>query len=74
MVSRVFQEKMDIKKDKKGMVVIQGSEVKAARNSKELYSLFEEGSKSRHVASTSMLPETCSSLSLPKFIKKYRRQ
>ena len=47
---------MDIKKDKKGMVVVQGAEIKTARNVKELGSLFEEGSKSRHVASTSKWP------------------
>ena len=47
------QDKLEIKKDKKGMVFIQGSEVKSARNSKELFALFEEGSKTRHTASTS---------------------
>lgn len=47
------QEKMDIKKDKKGMVYVQGAIVKQANNAKELYALFEEGSKNRHTASTS---------------------
>ena len=37
------------------MVVVQGAEVKSAKNSKILYSLFEQGSKSRHTASTSRL-------------------
>ena len=46
---------MDIKKDKKGMVVIQGAEIKAARNSKDLMALFEEGSVNRHTACTSKL-------------------
>ena len=35
------------------MVVVSGSEIKQAHNAKDLYSLFEEGSKTRHVASTS---------------------
>ncbi|ELU03973.1 hypothetical protein CAPTEDRAFT_167295 [Capitella teleta] len=49
---------LDIKKDRKGMVVVQGAEVKAARHAKELYALFEEGSKTRHVASTKMNDES----------------
>ena len=44
---------MEIKKDKKGMVMVQGSEIKAAHNAKELNALFELGSKNRHTASTS---------------------
>ena len=35
------------------MVFVQGAEIKPARNAKELMGLFEEGSKNRHVASTS---------------------
>ena len=52
-VNIFYQEKLDIKKDKKGMVFVQGAEIKPARNAKELMGLFEEGSKNRHVASTS---------------------
>ena len=44
---------MEIKKDKKGLVFIQGAVVKDASNAKELNALFEEGSKNRHTASTS---------------------
>ena len=47
------QEKMDIKKDKRGMVVISGAEIKKATNAKELFALFEQGSGNRHTASTS---------------------
>ena len=50
-----LQDKLEIKKDKKGMVYIQGSVIKQAINSKELFALFEEGSKNRHTASTSKL-------------------
>ncbi|KAI8507762.1 hypothetical protein Bbelb_140020 [Branchiostoma belcheri] len=46
--------KLDIKKDKKGMVVIQGSVIKKATTSKELFALFDEGSKNRHTSSTKM--------------------
>ncbi|XP_053405776.1 uncharacterized protein LOC123566477 isoform X3 [Mercenaria mercenaria] len=51
-------DKLDIKKDKKGMVYIQGSIVKRAGNAKELFALFEEGSTNRHVASTKMNAES----------------
>ena len=50
------QEKLEIKKDKKGMVVVMGSEVKEARNSKELFALFDQGTQNRHTASTSEFP------------------
>ena len=50
-----FQDKLEIKKDKKGMVLVQGAVVKEATNAKELNALFEEGSKNRHTASTSKL-------------------
>ncbi|XP_030832352.1 calmodulin-binding carboxy-terminal kinesin isoform X2 [Strongylocentrotus purpuratus] len=50
--------KLDIKKDKKGMVYINGSVIQEAGNSKELYGLFEEGSANRHVASTKMNSES----------------
>lgn len=45
------------------MVFVQGAEVKAARNSKELFALFEEGSKTRHTAST------CKCLSLTTIVR-----
>jgi hypothetical protein len=44
---------MDIKKDKKGLVYVQGAVIKEATNAKELFALFEEGSRNRHTASTS---------------------
>ncbi|PVD19886.1 hypothetical protein C0Q70_20379 [Pomacea canaliculata] len=52
------EDKLEIKKDKKGMVFIQGAAIKAASNAKELLSLFEEGSKNRHTASTKMNSES----------------
>uniref|UniRef100_A0A7M5X8X7 Kinesin motor domain-containing protein n=1 Tax=Clytia hemisphaerica TaxID=252671 RepID=A0A7M5X8X7_9CNID len=50
--------KLDIKKDKKGMVVVTGALVKEASNAEELMTLFEEGSSSRHIASTKMNAES----------------
>lgn len=49
-----LQDKLEIKKDKKGLVYVQGAALKEASNAKELNALFEEGSKNRHTASTSM--------------------
>ncbi|XP_056022835.1 uncharacterized protein LOC125649969 isoform X2 [Ostrea edulis] len=51
-------ERMDIKKDKKGLVYVQGAIIKEATNAKELFALFEEGSKNRHTASTKMNAES----------------
>merc|ERR1719320_2437139 len=48
------EDKLDIKKDKKGMVFVQGAVIKEAASAKELNGLFEEGSKNRHTASTKM--------------------
>ncbi|XP_022099013.1 myosin-9-like [Acanthaster planci] len=50
--------KLDIKKDKKGLVFVHGSVVHEASNAKELYGLFEQGSSNRHVASTKMNAES----------------
>ncbi|CAD5122523.1 DgyrCDS10943 [Dimorphilus gyrociliatus] len=56
--SHADDDKLEIKRDKKGMVFVQGAEVKSAHNSKELMGLFELGSKNRHVASTKMNSES----------------
>ncbi|XP_065060252.1 myosin-2 heavy chain-like [Rhopilema esculentum] len=50
--------KLDIKKDKKGMVIVQGAVIHEAKNSEELMSLFEKGSSTRHVSSTKMNAES----------------
>ena len=44
---------MEVKVDKKGLVWVKGAAIKDAHNAKELYALFDEGSKNRHTASTS---------------------
>ncbi|XP_065179475.1 uncharacterized protein LOC135809954 [Sycon ciliatum] len=50
--------KLDIKKNKKGMVVVTGSATKEAKTAAELLDIFQQGSKSRHVASTKMNAES----------------
>ncbi|XP_071794114.1 uncharacterized protein [Asterias amurensis] len=50
--------RLDIKKDKKGLVFVQGAVVQQASNAKELYGLFDHGSANRHVASTKMNSES----------------
>ena len=47
-------DKMEVKVDKKGLVWVKGAAIKEAHNAKELYALFDEGSKNRHTASTKM--------------------
>ena len=49
----LVKTKLDIKKDKKGLVYVQGSVVRNASSADELYSHFEFGSQNRHTASTS---------------------
>lgn len=44
---------MEIKKDKAGLVFVRGAMVKEAHSVESLQALFDEGSKNRHVASTS---------------------
>ncbi|KAK3759215.1 hypothetical protein RRG08_054936 [Elysia crispata] len=51
-------ERMEIKKDKKGLVYVQGSIIKPASSAKELGGLFDDGSNNRHVASTKMNSES----------------
>ena len=52
-------EKLDIKLDKKGIVVVQGAQVKGpCNNFKELYRHNEQGMNQRHVASTAMNAES----------------
>lgn len=50
--------KLDIKKDKKGLVFVQGSVMMEAATKDELWSIFESGSENRHVASTKMNAES----------------
>ncbi|KAJ8401534.1 hypothetical protein AAFF_G00378510 [Aldrovandia affinis] len=44
--------KIEIKKDKKGLVFAQGAEIMGARSAEELFALFEHGCANRHIAAT----------------------
>ncbi|XP_028399082.1 kinectin-like [Dendronephthya gigantea] len=50
--------KLDIKKDKKGLVFVHGANVLDAADAQSLYGIFEKGSENRHVASTKMNSES----------------
>lgn len=50
--------KLDIKKDKKGLVFVQGSVMMESASKDELWSIFEKGSENRHVSSTKMNAES----------------
>ncbi|KAJ7388813.1 hypothetical protein OS493_035597, partial [Desmophyllum pertusum] len=50
--------KLDIKKDKKGLVFVHGSMMLEGPPKDELWTIFERGSENRHVASTKMNAES----------------
>jgi len=56
--SKDSSKQLKIRKRKDGMVYIDGLTYKNSKSGDELYELFEEGSKSRHVASTKMNAES----------------
>ncbi|XP_051784531.1 uncharacterized protein si:dkey-96l17.6 [Erpetoichthys calabaricus] len=53
-----FNKKTEIKKDKKGLVFVQGPEIKEASSAEELFALFEQGCSNRHIAATRMNAES----------------
>ncbi|XP_036382699.1 kinesin-like protein KIN-14E [Megalops cyprinoides] len=52
--AEAFSKKIEIKKDKKGLVFAQGAETKGAASAEELFALFEHGCANRHIAATKM--------------------
>lgn len=52
--AEALSKRIEIKKDKKGLVFAQGAEAKEATSAGELFALFELGSANRHIAATSM--------------------
>jgi hypothetical protein len=52
------EAKLRVRKDKNGLVFIENSAIKEAASAEDLYSLFEQGSENRHVASTKMNAES----------------
>ncbi|GAA6109834.1 kinesin-like protein KIN-14I [Tachysurus ichikawai] len=52
--AEALSKRIEIKKDKKGLVFAQGAEAKEATSAGELFALFELGSANRHIAATKM--------------------
>lgn len=50
--------RLEIKKDKKGLVFVHGSMMMEAATKDELWTIFEKGSENRHVSSTKMNAES----------------
>ncbi|XP_066567848.1 putative LOC110439812 homolog [Amia ocellicauda] len=56
--NEALNKKIEIKKDKKGLVFVQGAETKQAASAEELFALFEQGCTNRHIADTKMNSES----------------
>ncbi|KAI1900042.1 hypothetical protein AGOR_G00045930 [Albula goreensis] len=56
--AEAFNRKIEIKKDKKGLVFAQGAETMGAGTAEELFALFEQGCANRHIAATKMNSES----------------
>ncbi|KAI5625262.1 kinesin-like protein KIN-14E, partial [Silurus asotus] len=52
--SEAVSKRIEIKKDKKGLVFAQGAEAKEATSAGELFALFELSSANRHISATKM--------------------
>uniref|UniRef100_A0AAY4D0S6 Kinesin-like protein n=1 Tax=Denticeps clupeoides TaxID=299321 RepID=A0AAY4D0S6_9TELE len=56
--AEAFSKKIELKKDKKGLVFAHGAETKDAASAGELFALFEQGCANRHIAATKMNVES----------------
>ncbi|XP_059398969.1 uncharacterized protein LOC132131060 [Carassius carassius] len=56
--TEAFSKRIEIKRDRKGLVFIQGAETKEAASAGELFALFEQGCANRHIAATKMNVES----------------
>ncbi|XP_051959248.1 uncharacterized protein LOC127627065 [Xyrauchen texanus] len=56
--TEAFCKRIEIKRDKKGLVFAQGAEIKTAASAGELFALFEQGCANRHIAATKMNVES----------------
>ncbi len=52
--AEAFSKRIEIKRDRKGLVFTQGAETKDATSAGELFALFEQACANRHIAATSM--------------------
>lgn len=53
--------RVEIKRNRKGVVFAQGAETKEASSAQELYALFQQACANRHISATSECPILCSS-------------
>lgn len=51
--------RVEIKRNRKGVVFAQGAETKEASSAQELYALFQQACANRHISATSELSELC---------------
>ncbi|XP_067295928.1 uncharacterized protein [Pseudorasbora parva] len=56
--AEAFNKRIEIKRDRKGLVFAQGAETKEAASAGELFALFEQGCANRHIAATKMNVES----------------
>ncbi|XP_050966856.1 uncharacterized protein si:dkey-96l17.6 isoform X2 [Labeo rohita] len=56
--AEAFSKRIEIKRDRKGLVFAQGAETKEAASAGELFALFEQGCANRHIAATKMNVES----------------
>ncbi|ROI27739.1 Kinesin-like protein KIN-14E [Anabarilius grahami] len=56
--AEAFSNRIEIKRDRKGLVFAQGAETKEAASAGELFALFEQGCANRHIAATKMNVES----------------
>ncbi|KAL6465947.1 hypothetical protein MHYP_G00260800 [Metynnis hypsauchen] len=56
--AEALSKRIEIKKDKKGLVFAQGAETKEATSAGELFALFEQGCANRRIAATKMNVES----------------
>ncbi|XP_043096765.1 kinesin-like protein KIN-14I [Puntigrus tetrazona] len=56
--AEAFSKRIEIKRDRKGLVFAQGAETKEATSAGELFALFEQGCANRHIAATKMNVES----------------
>ncbi|XP_057176336.1 uncharacterized protein si:dkey-96l17.6 isoform X1 [Triplophysa rosa] len=56
--AEAFSKRIEIKRDRKGLMFAQGAETKEATSASELFALFEQGCANRHIAATKMNVES----------------
>lgn len=57
--SRSQAKRVEIKRNRKGVVFAQGAETKEASSAQELYALFQQACSNRHISATSEFSVPC---------------